>query len=340
MKASQLPVRVPVPFASSANPTYVRAMQIASQIGITNGQWSYTDGSPPLNFLPEGSGGVPPDGRDFNALMLAITQWTQWQSAGGTSFYDATFAAAVGGYPMGAVVSSTTAGTLWLCTADNNTTNPDSATAANWIAFLTTSTNVGKGLVSQSVAGTYQFVVPAGIYWIYATVVGAGGGGSGGASSGGSTSGAGGGAGGAAQGWIAVTPKQNITYVVGLKGSGGNYQVTGSNGGTSSIGSTMQATGGFGATGNPPAGGAGGLGSGGQSAIYGGNGSDGSSTSGTTTGGAGGSSLLGGGGRSSSYFNPGVSNGQAPGSGGGGTYSLGGGGQGGNGADGYVSFQY
>lgn len=135
MKASQLPTRVPVPFASGANPTYVRAMQIASQIGITDGQWSFTDGSPPLNFLPTGSGGVPPDGRDFNALMLAVTQWTQWQSAGGSTSFDPSFAAAVGGYPKGAIVASTTAGTLWLCTADNNTTNPDASNASGWIAL-------------------------------------------------------------------------------------------------------------------------------------------------------------------------------------------------------------
>lgn len=202
---------------------------------------------------------------------------------------------------------------------------------------------VGKALVSQKVAGTYSFTVPAGVFWIYATCVGAGGGGAGGNSTA-ATAGAGGGAGGTAAGWIAVTPGQVITYVVGAGGAGAGYQGNGGNGGSSSVGAFMSASGGGGA-GMPSgcAGGPGGSGTGGQLSLTGGAGNDGNLYTANSPGGLGGASSQGGGGRTATGYAASVVNGQAPGSGGGGIYATGSnstGGPGGNGADGYVSFLY
>jgi hypothetical protein len=202
---------------------------------------------------------------------------------------------------------------------------------------------VGKALVSQKVAGSYSFTVPAGVYWIYATCVAAGGGGAGGNSTA-TTAGAGGGAGGTAAGWISVTPGQVINYVVGKGGAGAGYQGAGGNGGSSSIGSIMSATGGGGA-GSPSgcAGGPGGTGTGGQLSLTGGAGNDGNLYTANAPGGLGGASSQGGGGRTATGYAASVSNGQAPGSGGGGIYATGAnstGGPGGSGADGYVSFSY
>lgn len=207
----------------------------------------------------------------------------------------------------------------------------------------------GKGNFGKQVAGTYTWTVPDGVYWAYATCVAAGGGGSGGpVSSTATTNGGGGGAGGATQGWIAVTPGQVITFVVGAGGGGGGWQNTGYSGGSSSIaGTPMMATGGAGgAGGSSPSGGGGGQGYGGQKTFAGGNGTDGNVINAQLPSGVGGTSLFGGGGRSASFYLAGVSNGRAPGSGGGGTYTNTqntagvSGGQGGNGADGSVDFQY
>jgi hypothetical protein len=202
---------------------------------------------------------------------------------------------------------------------------------------------VGKALLSQKVAGAYSFTVPAGVYWLYATCVAAGGGGAGGNSTA-VTAGAGGGAGGTAAGWVAVTPGQVISYIVGKGGAGAGYQGAGGNGGSSSIGAIMSATGGGGA-GSPAgcAGGPGGVGTGGQLSLVGGAGNDGNLYTANAPGGLGGASSLGGGGRTATGYAASVSNGQAPGSGGGGIYATGAnstGGPGGNGADGYVSFSY
>lgn len=202
---------------------------------------------------------------------------------------------------------------------------------------------IGKGLYSKQAAGSYTWTVPAGVYWTYATCVGGGGGGSGGLASGAATAGAGGGAGGTAAGWLAVTPGQAIPFVVGAGGAGQAYQTPGYAGGTSSVGSVLQAQGGFGATnGTATAGGGGGVGYGSacQVPLVGGNGGDGNFYTASAPGGSGGQSSLGGGGRPATFYNAGTSNGRAPGSGGGGLYGNGGTGPGGTGADGYVSFQY
>jgi hypothetical protein len=132
MLRSAVPPSFPIPFASSAGAGFIRAIPQASQIGITNGAASLTDGFPPLNFTPIAAGGVPPFGEDFNGLMNQVTLWNQWQEAGGPIIYNGTFQTAVGGYANGAIVQSAILpGKLWMSSVDNNMTNPDTL-GANW----------------------------------------------------------------------------------------------------------------------------------------------------------------------------------------------------------------
>ncbi len=132
MQISNVPNKFAIPFANSAGAGYIRAIPQASQIGITNGAASLTDGFPPLTFLPVGAGGTPPWGQDFNGILNQITLWSQWQAAGGQVIYDSAFSTAIGGYPAGAIVASVNNNQLWYNTTDNNTTNPDSATSVGW----------------------------------------------------------------------------------------------------------------------------------------------------------------------------------------------------------------
>lgn len=129
------PARFTIPFADSASGSFIRPIPQASQIGITAGAASLTDGFPPLNFQPIAAGGVPPFGQDFNGLLNQITGWSRWFEAGAPILYDATFATGgSGGYPNGAIIqSSAVEGNLWMSTADNNTTDPDSVSSANWV---------------------------------------------------------------------------------------------------------------------------------------------------------------------------------------------------------------
>lgn len=136
MKASDIPVKFPIPWANSAGVGFIRDIPTASQIGITDGAASLTDGSPPLNFLDQAVGGVPPFGQDTNGILKRITQWSRWLNAGATfNPYDSAFAlSAAAGYPQGAIVASTTFGYFWLCTTDDNVSDPD-AGGAGWYLF-------------------------------------------------------------------------------------------------------------------------------------------------------------------------------------------------------------
>lgn len=128
MQNSDLPTKIAVPFASSAVGGDIRAIPVTT---VDPNAASFTAGFPPPTFTPISGGGVAPDGRDFNGLFLQMSEWTRWQAAGGTVAYDSVFAAAVGGYPAGAVLRSTIPGNLWLNTTDNNATDPDAA-GAGW----------------------------------------------------------------------------------------------------------------------------------------------------------------------------------------------------------------
>lgn len=135
MFLSSIPPKFNIPFANSAGAGFITPIPQASQIGIAAGRASLTDGFPPLTFIPVTAGGVPPFGADFNGLLNQITAWNQWQQAGGAVQYDAGFATAIGGYPKGALLSSTTQGILWVSTVNNNTTNPDSG-GSNWVSVI------------------------------------------------------------------------------------------------------------------------------------------------------------------------------------------------------------
>ena len=134
MQSTNIPSKIPLPFANAASSTYKNTIPTASQIGITNGKASLTDGFPPLTFTPIGSGGVPPFGGDMNGILYEITAIQQWQEAGGFFLYDSTFSTAIGGYPKGAVLQSSSFNGLWVSSAENNTTNPDTG-GAGWVSL-------------------------------------------------------------------------------------------------------------------------------------------------------------------------------------------------------------
>ena len=144
MQASDIPGKLPIPFASAAGGGYIRSIPEASQIGITDGRASLHDGFVPLNATPIGAGGVPPSIKDMNGILFEISGWTRWVAAGGSVNYDADFATAIGGYPYGAVVQATSSPLVfYVSTADNNTTNPEGGGAANWATLLPVPATIG-----------------------------------------------------------------------------------------------------------------------------------------------------------------------------------------------------
>lgn len=133
MLLSSIPVKFPIPFGASAGGSYIRQVPTASQVGISAGAASLTDGFPPVTFLPTAGGGTPPWGQDFNGILNQITAWSQWYQAGAPIVYDATFATAIGGYPKNTVLmSAIVPGNYWMATIDSNASDPD-AGGAGWV---------------------------------------------------------------------------------------------------------------------------------------------------------------------------------------------------------------
>jgi len=134
MQSTNIPTKIPLPFANAAGGSYVNTIPVASQIGITNGRASLADGFPPLTFTPISAGGVPPFGSDMNGILKEITAIQQWQEAGGFFPFDSNFATTIGGYPKGAILQSSTFNGLWVSTIENNSNNPDT-TGTGWTSL-------------------------------------------------------------------------------------------------------------------------------------------------------------------------------------------------------------
>jgi hypothetical protein len=250
MLASAIPTKITLPFGNNAGVSYIRTIPLGSQIGIHDGWASFTDGFPPVCFLPVAGGGTPPFGQDVNGLLFQISGWNRWQAAGGSVPYDSTFQTAIGGYPANAVVASgTTVGRFWRSTVDNNTTNPDTG-GANWV-----STSFGRLIQMRTwnTAGVFTYTPTAGLGSVMFEVQGGGGGGAGavGTSAGRVSVGSPGNGGAFGRGWFpAASVGSGINITVGAKGVGATGGA-GTAGGTSSAGALLSAPGGPGGIAGP-----------------------------------------------------------------------------------------
>ncbi len=140
-----------------------------------NGRAGFDLGFPPINLTPKTAGGIPPFGQDFNGIFFDVTQALQFLQAGGSFPYDGTWATAVGGYPIGALVSRTDNQGLWRNTVANNLTDPE-AGGAGWqpegsgaTSITMTSSNVtltplqaaaGMIIISGTLTANLQLIFP------------------------------------------------------------------------------------------------------------------------------------------------------------------------------------
>ena len=120
------PVQITVPFATSGLKNAIPATT-----NNVTGNAGYDAGFGAINMTPKTAGGIPPFGQDFNGIFYDVTLALQFLEAGGSFPYNSIFSTAIGGYPIGAVVSRTDSTGLWRNTAANNTTNPETF-GAGW----------------------------------------------------------------------------------------------------------------------------------------------------------------------------------------------------------------
>ncbi len=151
MQLANIPSKIQTPFAATGSKVTI---PVPSQIAVTPGRASFTDGFPPLTRTAKVAGGIPPFGTDMNGILYAITIVQQWQSAGGGFKYDAAFSAAVGGYPKGSTLLNAAGDGYWISSADDNTTDPDSVGAANWVSLDSYGIGLVSGLTNSNVTLT------------------------------------------------------------------------------------------------------------------------------------------------------------------------------------------
>lgn len=108
---------------------------------------SQTLGFPPLTMQPPESGGVPPQGEDFNGGMNQVARICWWVLNGGGWPYDSTFAtnSNINGYPNGAKLQSADFKGDWISIADNNQNNPDTV-STGWVPGFQYGTTAVTGL--------------------------------------------------------------------------------------------------------------------------------------------------------------------------------------------------
>lgn len=153
MQNSSQPKLIQTPFADNGARQNIPN---DSQIGITAGRASYSDGFPPLTRTPLAAGGVPPFGTDFNGVLNEITAAIRWSQAGSGYPFNAAFSTAISGYPKGAKIPNSTFDGFWLNTVEGNATNPENTTSAltGWVPVSSYGSTTFSGLSASSITAT------------------------------------------------------------------------------------------------------------------------------------------------------------------------------------------
>lgn len=121
-----IPNKISVPWATSGLKNTIPAAS-----DPLTGLAGYDQGFTAINMTPKTAGGIPPFGQDFNGIFYAVTEALRYLETGALFPYDGTFATAVGGYPLGALVQRTDGYGLWRNISPNNTSDPE-AFGAGW----------------------------------------------------------------------------------------------------------------------------------------------------------------------------------------------------------------
>lgn len=144
------------PFGKDAGGSYIQLpIPVPSQIGITNGEASFTDGFPPLCFTDPTAGGIPPRGKDFNGLLYMITQYCVMLQAGQVATYNSDVSTAISGYGKGALLGASDGSGFWYNTVDGNTNDPDS-NSTGWIKFTPSGTNYLSTTIPSGSSNNYN----------------------------------------------------------------------------------------------------------------------------------------------------------------------------------------
>lgn len=89
------------------------------------GRAGYDKGFPEINMQPREAGGIPPAGGDMNGVLYDLSAAIQYLQSGAAFPFNQDFATAIGGYPIGAIVSDQSdSSLLWINGFSNNVLSP------------------------------------------------------------------------------------------------------------------------------------------------------------------------------------------------------------------------
>lgn len=77
---------------------------IPETTGDLSNSATWATGFPDVTMVSKSAGGLAPRGQDMNGVLNTITENIRFQSMGGVYQFDANYATAVSGYPLGAIV--------------------------------------------------------------------------------------------------------------------------------------------------------------------------------------------------------------------------------------------
>lgn len=158
MLVASAPTPIPAVWGNGASSPYINTIPTPSQQMVKAGAASFTDGFPPLCFVPFATGGAGPFGADFNGILAQVSAGLQWVQAGNNLPYSGAYSTIIGGYANGAIVeSATTPGLFWRSTVDSNVTNPDTG-GAGWVA-QTNSARYAHGECRLAYASTTSYLL-------------------------------------------------------------------------------------------------------------------------------------------------------------------------------------
>lgn len=151
------PYMVQIPFCNTGNKN---AIQLTQQAGQDPEDATYQEGFPPVTMLNEDAGGLPPKGLDFNGIFYELSSPIAHYCRGDRIQFDATYAAAIGGYAKGWVVASNDYQKDYISLVDNNLADPN-GTNTTWAVYAgqgsvptATSTTTGTVKLVNSLAST------------------------------------------------------------------------------------------------------------------------------------------------------------------------------------------
>lgn len=127
------PILIPLQFAINGAKNVIQKVRQESQ-GEDAATWS--EGFGLRTMLPRETGGLPPDGRDFNGIFYALSDSAFHRQNGEQIKFDSEKVVQVGGYPAGAMIQSDDNLRVYKSLIDNNTFNPNTTSiVGRWMIY-------------------------------------------------------------------------------------------------------------------------------------------------------------------------------------------------------------